>query len=227
MTNHNTWKKRTLWGTKGAALLAASLLLLPLGASAAEEEDEDMGGPGMEFPYRYAAQFTCGKAEKGSGGQLVFGKYATQINMENWHGKKVKLRKKVALTYPPRMEEQGKASEWIGPEMIKPSHAMSVDCEEIMGSGKFDSEFFDEIPTLGNGEEPGFITGYLVIQSNRSLNVTTVHTAGPRPSKKDGDDDDEGKKSKGKQPQVHSIAVTNVPEHVRAEFQQGEEGTEK
>jgi hypothetical protein len=209
MKLNKVWSKRALWGAKGAAVLAASLLLLPAGVSAAEGDEDE--GAGKEFPYRYAAQFTCGKAEKGSGGQLVFGKYATQINMENWHGKKIKLRKKVALTYPPRMEEQGMASEWIGPEMIKPNHAMSVDCEEIMGSGKFDSEFFDEIPTLGNGDEAGFITGYLVIQSNRSLNVTTVHTAGPKPEKE------------GKQPQVHSIAVTNVPEHIRAEFQQHEE----
>ena len=124
-----------------------------------------------------------------------------------------------------RMEEQGKASEWIGPEMTKPNHGLSVDCEEIMGSGKFDSEFFAEIPTLGNGEEPTFLTGYLVIQSNRSLNVTTVHTAGPRPEK-EGKEDVDSKESKDKQPQVHSIAVTNVPEHIRAEFQQHEEPAE-
>jgi hypothetical protein len=112
--------------------------------------------------------------------------------------------------------------------MIKPNHALSVDCEEIFGSGKFTSEFFDEIPVLGNGEEPGFITGYLVIQSNRSLNVTTVHTAGPRPNK-EGEESEEGgdgEEGKSKQPKVHSIAVTNVPEHIRAEFQQGEEAGE-
>ena len=223
MTQHKNRQKGTGWGIKGVAVLAASLILLPLGASAAEGDEDE--GAGMEFPYRYAAHFICGKAEKGSGGQLVFGKYATQINMENWHGMGVKLRKKVALTYPPRMEEQGKASEWIGPEKIKPSHAMSVDCEEIMGSGKFESEFFDEIPTLGNGEEAGFISGYLVIQSNRSLNVTTVHTAGPRPNK-EGEEDGGDKETKDKQPQVHSIAVTNVPEHIRAEFQQHEEAAE-
>jgi len=226
MTKHKYPKKSLHWGAAGAAMLAASLLISPLLASAAEGDEDE--GAGKEFPYRYAAHFICGKAEKGSGGQLVFGKYATQINMENWHGKKIKLRKKVALTYPPRMEEQGKASEWIGPEMIKPNHALSVDCEEIMGSGKFASEFFDELPTLGSGEEPGFITGYLVIQSNRSLNVTTVHTAGPRPNK-EGEESEEGgdgEDGKSKQPKVHSIAVTNVPEHIRAEFQQGEEAEE-
>jgi hypothetical protein len=204
------------WGIK-RAVLAASLLLLPLGTSAAEGDEDE--GPGMEFPYRYAAHFVCGKPEKGSGGQLVFGKYATQINMENWHGMGVKLRKKVALSYPPRMEKQGKASEWIGPEKIKPNHALSVDCEEIMGSGKFDSEFFDMLPTLGNGEDPTFLTGYLVIQSNRSLNVTTIHTAGPRPNK-EGEEGGDDKAGKSRQPQVHSIAVTNVPERIRAEFQQ-------
>jgi hypothetical protein len=199
----NNFTKLTV---KGAIVLAACMLLPAVGVAAGDEDE----GAGKEFPYRYGAQFTCGMAKQHSGGQLTFGKYATQINMQNWHGKGVKLRKKVALTYPPRMENQGKASEWIGPEKIKPNHAMSVDCEEIVGSGKFDSEFFDELPILGNGDEPTFYTGYLIIQSNRSLNVTTVHTAGPKPEKE------------GKKPQVHSIAVTNVPEHIRAQFQQDE-----
>jgi len=203
-------KNRSRLGIRGGALMAACMLIPAMGFAA----EGDEGEPGKEFPYRYGAQFTCGMVKQHSGGQLTFGKYATQINMQNWHGKGVKLRKKVALTYPPRMENQGKASEWIGPEKIKPNHAMSVDCEEIVGSGKFDSEFFDELPTLGNGEEPTFYTGYLIIQSNRSLNVTTVHTAGPKPEKE------------GKKPQVHSIAVTNVPEHVRAEFQEHEEDAE-
>jgi hypothetical protein len=57
-----------------------------------------MKARGKESPYRYGAHFVCGEPEKGSGGQYTFGKYATQVNMKNWHGKKVKLRKKVALT---------------------------------------------------------------------------------------------------------------------------------
>lgn len=202
MQVRKNWKKSALLGVKGAVVLAASMLLQPAVVSA-EGGDGDQSG--REFPFRYGAQFTCGTPEKNAGGQLVQGKYATQINLQNYHGKKKKLRKKVALTYPPRMEKNGKTSDWIY-EKLKPNHAMSVDCEEIMGSGKFDSEFFEDgLPTLGNGNAPTFITGYLIIQSSDSINVTTVHTAGPKPEKE------------GKRPQVHSIAVTNVPEHLGAQ----------
>ena len=206
-----------------AACLAGTLLL-PL-LSVAQESDEDEGD-GKAYPYRYGAHFVCGEPEKGSGGQFTFGKYAAQVNMQNWHGKKVKLRKKVALTYPPRAEAQGMASGWLEEE-IKPNHALSVDCEEIVGSGKLGSEFFEELPLLENGKEPTFYSGYVIIQSNRSLNVTSVHTAGPKPGKGEGEEmasseeTDEGEGG-GKQPQVHSISVTNVPEHIRASGQQGE-----
>jgi hypothetical protein len=207
------------------ACLATSLLF-----SAQAFSQEGGEGEGKEFPFRYAAHFVCGTPEKGSGGQLTFGKYATQINMQNWHGKRVKLRKKVALTYPPRAEQQGMASPWIGPEKIKPNHALSVDCEEIVGSGRLSSEFFVALPTLEDGTEATFYTGYVIIQSNRSLNVTTVHTAGPRPGKGGEGDEvsasdghDGGEDGKDKQPQVHTISVTNVPEHVRAEFRQHDE----
>ena len=224
MTQKQDWRHGDSWRIQAAAVLAACVLLPATGLAADQGGQE---GEGKEFPFRYAAHFICGKVERESGGQYVFGKYATQINMEDWHGKGVKLRKKVALSYPPRREEQGQASEWIGPETLKPNHAMSVDCEEIIGSGKFASEFFDSLPTLGNGEEPEFFTGYLIIQSNRSLNVTTVHTAGHRPSNggdgsngEEGDGTGEEGTQDGARPRVQSIAVTNVPEHIRAEFQQ-------
>jgi hypothetical protein len=108
-----------------------------------------------------------------------------------------------------------------------------VDCEEIVGSGKHSSEFFVALPTLEDGTEPTFYTGYVIIQSNRSLNVTAVHTAGPRPGM--GGEEDEmtasdeqggGEEGKDKQPQVHTISVTNVPEHIRGEFSQHEEDEE-
>lgn len=224
-----------VFSSKKSQLLVAACLVgtlaLPMMVSA-QESDEDEG-EGKEFPYRYGAHFVCGEPEKGSGGQYTFGKYATQVNMQDWHGKKVKLRKKVALTYPPRAEEQGMASEWIGPEELKPNHAMSVDCEEIVGSGKLGSEFFGTMPTLENGDEPTFYSGYVIIQSNRSLNVTSVHTAGPKPGKGEGEDkatskDDGGSdaEGEGKQPQVHSISVMTVPEHIRAEAQGGGESDE-
>lgn len=211
-------KMRMLQMVMAASLASSMLIATPL---VAEEE------PGQELNFRYTAYFVCGAPEKGSGGQLAPGSYSTQINMANWHGKALELRKKVALTYPPRSQVYGVHSDWVGPEPIERNHALSVDCEEIVGSRKFPSEFVysEGLPELEDGKDPTFYTGYLIIQSSRSLNVTTVQTAGPRPGKNGSDDDDDDDKKK--QPQVHTISVTNVPEHIRAEFQQhGDEGTQ-
>ena len=209
--------KKQILQTAIAACVAQSMWAAA--PALAQEEPEE------KLDYRYTAYFACGAPEQGSGGQLAFGKYATQINMANWHGKPLEMRKKVAFTYPPRMQNYGVHSDWIGPEVIERNHAMSVDCEEIVGTKKFPSEFVysEGLPVLEDGSEPTFYTGYLIIQSSRSLNVTTVQTAGPRPGH-GGSDDDDSKEDK-KRPQVHSISVTNVPQRIRAESQQhGGEG---
>lgn len=204
-------------GSLTAACLVSSVWLAS--PALAEEPEEHLD-------YRYTAYFVCGNPEQGSGGQLVFGKYATQINMANWHGKPLNMRKKVAYTYPPRLQNYGVHSDWIGPEVIERNHALSVDCEEIVGSKEKPSEFTysEGLPVLEDGSTPTFYTGYLIIQSSRSLNVTTVQTVGPRPeSKGHEDDDEEDSKDSKKRPQVHSISVTNVPQRIRAESQQHDE----
>jgi hypothetical protein len=210
-----------------SAAISACIVPVLFSTTSALAQDE----PEEKYDYRYTAYFVCGAPEQGSGGQLVFGKYATQINMANWHGKGLELRKKVAFTYPPRMQTYGVHSDWIGPEFIERNHAMSVDCEEIVGTKQHPSEFqYPENgpPVLEDGSEPTFYTGYLIIQSKRSLNVTTVQTAGPRPGQGESDEDEDdkkGDKEHKKRPQVHTISVTNVPERIRAESQQhGDEG---
>ena len=206
-------KKKMLQTAIGAFAAHAMWIATP---TLAQEEPEE------KLDYRYTAYFVCGTPEQGSGGQLAFGKYATQINMANWHGKALEMRKKVAFTYPPRMQNYGVHSDWIGPEVIERNHAMSVDCEEIVGTKKYPSEFVysEGLPVLEDGSEPTFYTGYLIIQSSRSLNVTTVQTAGPRPGEGGSDDDEGDSKEDKKRPQVHSISVTNVPQRIRAESQQ-------
>jgi hypothetical protein len=209
--------KKQMLQTLAIACAAQSMWLA--GAALAQEE------PDERYDFRYTAYFVCGTPEQGSGGQLAFGKYATQINMANWHGKAVELRKKVAFTYPPRMQAYGVHSDWLGPEIIERNHALSVDCEEIVGTKNHPSEFHysEGLPVLEDGSDPTFYTGYLIVQSNRSLNMTTVQTAGPRPG--EGDSDKRGGKRKGdkedkERPEVHTISVTNVPERLRAESQQ-------
>ena len=213
--------KKSLLKIAITAGLASSLLnVIPV---MAEE-------PELDYKFRYSAYFACGSAEKGSGGQLAPGSYNTQVNMMNWHGRALQLRKKVAFTYPPRSQTPGVHSAWIGPETIERVHSMSVDCEEIIGSRKNPSEFdmYEGDPVLEDGSDPTFYTGYLVIQATKSLNVTTVVTAGPKSgNKKSDDDDDKEEREDGKKKQSHvkSISVTNVPERIRAESQQhGDEG---
>lgn len=208
-------KKKTL---QSAVALVLTQSMWAAAAPALAQEPEE------PFDFRYTAYFVCGTPEPGAGGQLALGEYATQINMANWHGTSLEMRKKVAFTYPPRLQTPGVHSDWIGPEVIERNHALSVDCEEIVGSKRHPSEFVysEGSPVLEDGSEPTFYTGYLMIQSRRALNVTTVQTVGPRPGKGGSDDDESEDDNKGnkKRSQVHSIAVTNVPERRRAEFQQ-------
>lgn len=202
--------------------LAVACMMQPIWAMAPVHAQAE---PEEKYDFRYTAYFVCGEPEHGSGGQLVFGKYATQVNMANWHGKAVELRKKVAYTYPPRSQNYGVHSDWVGPEIIERNHALSVDCEEIVGTKEHPSDFqySEGLPVLEDGSTPTFYTGYLIIQSDRSLNVTTVQTAGPKPEN-EASDDKHSKKEKDKgekeRPQVQTVSVTNVPERTRAESQQ-------
>ena len=77
------------------------------------------------------------------------------------------MRKKIALTFPPAEQSPGAVSEFIF-EALGPDQAFGVDCEEIP------FEFFPDVET----GFPPYVKGFLVVESDLSLDVIAVYTAG-------------------------------------------------
>ena len=124
-------------------------------------------GPPFMAKFQYAAKFVCGvNASKFE--RVLPGEYSTAINIHNPNKKVTRLRKKIALTFPPAGQQPGKVSPFLF-DSLRPDEALEVDCGEIT------REFFPApIPTP-------YIKGFVVIESNRSLDVTAVYTAGTLP----------------------------------------------
>jgi hypothetical protein len=105
---------------------------------------------------QYAVKFVCGKSK---GVVVAPGQYWTAINVHNpWHGKEgeVHFRKKVAFASPvtdvPKFEEPF--------TKLQPDQALEIDCNEIPEQAGVD-----------------FVKGFVVIQSDRELDVVAVYTA--------------------------------------------------
>ena len=122
--------------------------------------------PGDDFDpeFMYAAKFVCGFNPE-STERILPGLYATAINIHNPSDGPVMFSKKIALTFPPAAQEPGPVSEAIW-HALGPDQALEVDCGEIP------SEFFPGV------QFPPYVKGFLVVKSDRSLNVTAVYTAG-------------------------------------------------
>jgi hypothetical protein len=133
--------------------------------------------------FQYAAKFICGRNDQDVH-RVLPGFYATAVNIHNPSAKNVTFRKKIALTYPPAAQIAGEVSGFIYHE-IKGDEALAVDCEEIP------TEFF-------GGPVAPYVKGYLVIESDRSIDVTAVYTASPM--------------TPGTKPEAASEDVEHVPE---------------
>lgn len=113
--------------------------------------------------YEYSAKVVCGMQDDSQEMRLARGFYATTINIHNPENDDVRFFKKLALTYPPEGQQPGKIVP-IGMDSLRDDEALKVDCVELektVFKGKF--------PTP-------YIEGYLVIQSERSLDVTGVYS---------------------------------------------------
>ncbi len=114
-------------------------------------------------PYEYAAKLICGVQNNPEDMRLASGFYASTINIHNPNDAQVRFFVKLALTYPP--EEQA-AGEIVpdGIYSLRYDEALSVDCNSVRRS-------------LFGGELPAsYIEGFIVIQSQQSLDVTGVYT---------------------------------------------------
>ncbi|MEA3051515.1 MAG: hypothetical protein QOG72_418 [Sphingomonadales bacterium] len=148
-------------------LAALALLALPPTAATAQPAPPPQG---PELPLEYAAKYVCGTNPlQGAVTTLAAaGNYYTAVNIHN----PFKANK---VTYKVALAPQGKPGPMTGFQPVFPlsyDQAMDVDCRLIRARLQQSG-----IPVPANG----FITGFLVIESSRELDVVAVYTAAPTP----------------------------------------------
>ena len=147
-------------------ILAAVLSVVAVGLLAGiPVASEQAGTPDARF--QYAAKFVCG-FNGVDRLRVAPGLYTTAINIFNPSNRTISFRKKIALTYPPKEQRPGRVSDPVS-HLLPPHRALAVDCEEIP------REFFGAVGTP-------YTKGFLVVESNGSLDVTAVYTSGGRDS---------------------------------------------
>jgi hypothetical protein len=115
--------------------------------------------------YQYTVAFTCGENDDGFS-RVVPGEFAAAINLYNATAGDTILRKNLALTFPPESQTAGAVSDAIE-ETLPANSALQVDCEEILFG------FTYAVPPPATD----YLQGFLVIESNKPLEVQAVHTA--------------------------------------------------
>ena len=112
--------------------------------------------------YQYAAKLICGKS---TGKVVAPGVYFTAVNVHNPTYAPVVLRAKVAVALPGL--KPGPVSEFYQAE-LGPDEALEIDCPDI---------FNPEIFRFREPMKPGFLKGFVVIESQVELDVVAVYTA--------------------------------------------------
>lgn len=135
----------------GAGLLNADLF----------QPDEDTS---ERMRYQYAAKLVCGLQLEPRNLQLIRGAYGTIVNIHNPNEDKVTLQKTLALAIPPGFQEPGKVIT-ISKDVLGPQQALATDCEDLR-KRIFDGQF-----------PASFIDGFVVIESDSSLDVSAVYTS--------------------------------------------------
>lgn len=144
-----------------SANIGGALCLSLLSASAVKAQFAPQPQPGFE----YAAKVVCGLQKDPQSMMLTRGFYATTVNIHNPNNEVVKFSKILALTMPPIEQRPGNVKEYAIDE-LKPGEALKTDCDDIRRK------------LFPNGFPNGYIEGFVVIQSQKSLDVTAVYTTG-------------------------------------------------
>lgn len=113
--------------------------------------------------FEYTVKFICGLQKDPEELRLTPGLYATEINIHNPNRREVKFFKKLALTYPPGRQRPGEVLR-IAWDVLGPDQALAIDCMDLQRR------------LFPNGFPTPYITGFVVIQSPASLDVTAVYT---------------------------------------------------
>jgi len=113
--------------------------------------------------FEYAAKFICGFQRDPHDLRLTLGLYGTEVNIHNPNEEVVRLTKKLALTFPPGSQKPGKILR-LGEDLLRPDQALAVDCNHVKEK------------LFPGGLPASYITGFVVIESTGSLDVTAVYT---------------------------------------------------
>jgi hypothetical protein len=120
-------------------------------------------GCGVAATYMYSAKIVCGLQKNREDVRLARGFYATDINIHNPSDAGAIFTKKLALTIPPGDQTPGKVLP-IAKDKLGPDEALEVDCEDLRHK------------LFPGGFPSPYIEGFVVIESNLSLDVTAVYT---------------------------------------------------
>jgi len=143
-------------------LLALAMLLATSAAALAQEPP--VPAPPDSFKFEYAAKIVCGVQSDAKGMRLAKGLYATTVNIHNPNQQPARFFKKLALTFPPPEQRPGKVYA-ISYDVLRYDEALKVDCEDIQRR------------LFPNGfPAPYYIEGFVVLQSDQSLDVTAVYS---------------------------------------------------
>lgn len=113
--------------------------------------------------FEYTAKILCGVQADPADTRLAPGSYSTVVNIHSPNRRPVEFFKKLALAYPPGDQQPGEILP-IAVDQLEYDEALAVDCPDLVNR-----LFPDGLPAP-------YIDGFLVIQSNHSLDVTTVYT---------------------------------------------------
>lgn len=126
--------------------------------------DQPPPPPEPRVRFEYAAKLVCGLQKNPRDMRLARGFYATAINLHNPNREPALLRKKLALTFPPEEQQPGKVLP-IAVDKLVHDEALETDCMDIRRR------------LFPNGFPTPYIKGFVVIQSEQSLDVTAVYTS--------------------------------------------------
>ena len=116
-----------------------------------------------DLPFEYAAKVVCGVPAESRAGPVARGSYSTTINIHNPGTQPATFFKKVAFTRPPDTQKPGEVRP-VAEDMLRYDEALAADCPDLW------RRLFDIEP-------PGrFFEGFLIIQSDASLDVSAVYT---------------------------------------------------
>jgi len=118
--------------------------------------------PGADASYEYSAKIVCGAQTLQEEVRLAPGHYSTTVNIHNPGPGSARFFKKLALTYPPGEQKAGEVLP-IGEHVLGYDEALQSDCPDLRRR------------LIPGGTAP-LIEGFLVIQSDQSLDVTAVYT---------------------------------------------------